>query len=222
MTTTRPTGLDMDALLLDSWLLVASLQHQPTFIEGQGLALWQRCVADVERVQHALRDGGVAEQSRQDILLAQCALLDEAVKGRGVQDDACLQWYQLPLQGHFLQALEGGETLCERMRQRLAQPAADGLVLLCFHRVMLLGFLGGYASAQVAERQQLVTALSERVAPFMPAHTPWLEGKTVVSGRFQRWPLRAGLSLLLLAGLWWGLHGWLLWQFATYLPGGKQ
>jgi hypothetical protein len=27
------------------------------------------------------------------------ALLDEAVKGRGVEDDACVQWYDIPLQG---------------------------------------------------------------------------------------------------------------------------
>lgn len=220
----RPTGLDMDALLLDSWLQVTSLQQGAEFSEGQGRALWQRCVADVERVQQALRDAGVAEQSRQDILLAQCALLDEAVKGRGVQDDACLQWYQLPLQGHFLQALEAGETLCEHMRQRLAQPSADGLVLVCFHRVMLFGFLGGYASAEAAERQQLLTALSERIAPFSPPRTAWLDDKAGQRrGRFFRgWPLRAGLSLLLLAGLWWGLHDWLLWQLVSHLPGGKE
>jgi hypothetical protein len=27
------------------------------------------------------------------------ALLDEAVKGRGVEDDACVQWYDIPCRG---------------------------------------------------------------------------------------------------------------------------
>jgi type VI secretion system protein ImpK len=36
------------------------------------------------------------------------------VKGRGVEDEACLQWYDM--QGHFLGTMDAGDTLCERMR----------------------------------------------------------------------------------------------------------
>lgn len=77
---TESKNIDIDALLQNTWLQVISLRHGPQFTEGEGLALWQRCVSDAERVQLALRDAGVSRESRHDILLAQCALLDEAVK----------------------------------------------------------------------------------------------------------------------------------------------
>ena len=44
-------SIDIDALLQDTWLQVISLRHGPTFQEGEGRALWERCIVDVERVQ---------------------------------------------------------------------------------------------------------------------------------------------------------------------------
>ncbi|ADU70753.1 type VI secretion system protein TssL, short form [Pantoea sp. At-9b] len=213
--------VDIDALMQNSWLQVISLRHQPQFKEGEGKALWQRCVADIKQVQQVLRDAGTGDESRQDILLAHCALLDEAVKGRGVQDDACMQWYHLPLQGHFLHSIDAGETLCDRMWQVLRQPTADALVLMCFHRVMLLGFLGGYPSLQAAERQELVSALNARVPPYK--HTTEQFLLTGTEGSLQRrivshWPVRLGLSALLLLAVWWGLDRWLDQLIVVLLP----
>lgn len=94
-------SIDIDALLQNTWLQVISLRHGPKFQEGEGRLLWERCVADVERVQRALKESELDDASCQHILTAQCALLDEAVKGRGVEDDACVQWYDIPLQGTF-------------------------------------------------------------------------------------------------------------------------
>ncbi|PIF21648.1 type VI secretion system protein TssL, short form [Candidatus Pantoea floridensis] len=216
--------IDIDALLQNTWLQVISLRHGPEFTEDGGLTLWQRCVADAEHVQRVLREAGVSREGCHDILLAQCALLDEAVKGRGVQDDACLQWYHMPLQGHFLHTMDAGETLCDRMQQVLAQPEADPLVLTCFHRVMLLGFLGGYASADAPARQQLMTALAKRVPPFTrPADAPLLSlaHGGLSMGWLSLWPVRIGLTALLLAALWWGLNHWLDHLITTLLPGVK-
>ena len=84
-------SMDIDALLQDTWLQVISLRHGPQFLEGEGRAVWERCIADVERVQRELKASELDETSCQHILSAQCALLDEAVKGRGVEDDACVQ-----------------------------------------------------------------------------------------------------------------------------------
>lgn len=213
--------VDIDALMLNCWLQVISLRHQPQFREGEGKALWQRCVADIERVQNVLRDAGISDESRQDILRAHCALLDEAVKGRGVQDDACTQWYQMPLQGHFLHTIDAGETLCDRMRQVLSQPAADAQVVKCFHRVMLLGFLGGYPTLETAERQNLVSALNERVPPcLLPPEQPLLAGtgNGLRQGVLSYWPVRLGMAALLLLALWWGLDRWLDQLIATLLP----
>lgn len=221
---TEAKTIDIDALLQNTWLQVISLRHGPQFTEGEGLALWQRCVSDAERVQLALRDAGVSRESRHDILLAQCALLDEAVKGRGVQDDACVQWYHMPLQGHFLQTMDAGETLCDRMQQMLAQPEADEMVLTCFHRVMMLGFLGGYTSIDAPARQQLVSALTKRVPPFTrAADAPLLslESGGLRAGWLSSWPARLGLTALLLAALWWGLNHWLDHLITTLLPGVK-
>lgn len=102
-------SIDIDALLQDTWLQVISLRHGPKFQDGEGRTLWERCIADVERVQRELKASELDEASCQHILTAQCALLDEAVKGRGVEDDACLQWYDIPLQGHFLGTMDAGE-----------------------------------------------------------------------------------------------------------------
>lgn len=95
-----PTG-DIDALLQDTWLQVISLRQGMTCSEGEGQVFWQRCVADIERVHQALKDAGHSEQSCQYIRYAQCALLDETVKGRGVQDDVYFVWCHSPLQAHF-------------------------------------------------------------------------------------------------------------------------
>ncbi|MFV7528854.1 type VI secretion system protein TssL, short form [Enterobacter mori] len=132
-------SIDIDALLQNTWLQVISLRHGPTFQNGEGRTLWERCIADVERVQRELKTGELDEASCRHILTAQCALLDEAVKGRGVEDDACVQWYDIPLQGHFLGTMDAGDTLCDRMRDVLREPAPDPAVVTCFQRVMLLG-----------------------------------------------------------------------------------
>ncbi|HDJ1437840.1 TPA: type VI secretion system protein TssL, short form [Serratia rubidaea] len=217
---------DIDALLQNSWLQVISLRHGPAFNDGDGRVLWERCVADVEQVQQALREAGCDEASRRHILYAQCALIDEAVKGRGVQDDACVQWYDMPLQGHFLGTIDAGDTLCDRMRDVLREPAPDSAVLTCFHRVMLLGFLGGYRSLNDPEREKLLQALHDRVPPFgYPQTAPVLAG--VKGGRrmsdwFAAWPVRIGCALLALAVLWWGLDHWLDTLLATLLPGAVQ
>lgn len=114
--------IDIDALLQDTWLQVISLRHGPTFQDGEGRTLWERCIDDVGRVQRELKASELDEASCQHILTAQCALLDEAVKGRGVEDDACIQWYDIPLQGYFLGTMDAGDTLCDRMRDVLRDP----------------------------------------------------------------------------------------------------
>lgn len=219
-------SIDIDALLQDSWLQVISLRHGPQFQEGEGRVLWERCVADVERVQRALKESGLDDASCQHILTALCALLDEAVKGRGVDDDACVQWYDIPLQGYFLGTMDAGDTLCERMRDVLREPAPDNAVLTCFQRVMMLGFLGDFRTLNDPERQKLVKALSEHVPPFSyPQTHPVLAESRAGRGIgewLSPWPVRIGLSILVIASLWWGLNHWLDQMLATLLPGAMK
>ena len=216
-------SIDIDALLQNTWLQVISLRHGPKFQDGEGRVLWERCIADVERVQHELKASELNETSCQHILTAQCALLDEAVKGRGVEDDACVQWYDIPLQGHFLGTMDAGDTLCDRMRDVLREPAPDHAVVTCFQRVMMLGFLGSFRTLNDPERQKLVNALSEYVAPFScpPSYSLLAESRVGcgMSGWLASWPVRIGLSLVAVAALWWGLDHWLDQTLLSLLPG---
>lgn len=219
----KAASIDIDALLQNTWLQVISLRHGPQFQDGEGRKLWECCIADVEDVQHKLKASGRDEASCQYILMAQCALLDEVVKGRGVDDDACVQWYDIPLQGYFLGTMDAGDTLCDRMRDALRDPAPDPAVVTCFQRVMLLGFLGNFRSLNDPERQKLVNALSEYVAPFRypQTHPVLAENRFGRRGRgwLVSWPARLGLSVIVVAALWWGLGQWLDHLLLTLLPG---
>lgn len=216
-------SVDIDALLQGTWLQVISLRNGPQFQEGEGRALWERCIADVERVQRELKASELDEASCQHILTAQCALLDEAVKGRGVDDDACVQWYDIPLLGHFLGTMDAGDTLCDRMRDVLREPTPDHAVVTCFQRVMMLGFLGSFRSLNDPDRQTLVRELSEQVTPFTyPQNHPVLAESRADQGRngwLSSWPVHIGLSVIVLAVLWWGLDNWLTQTLSTLLPG---
>ncbi|WP_336239433.1 type VI secretion system protein TssL, short form [Enterobacter chuandaensis] len=216
-------SVDIDALLQDTWLQVVSLRYGPQFQEGEGRILWERCIADVERVQRELKASELDEASCKHILTAQCALLDETVKGRGVEDDACVQWYDIPLQGHFLGTMDAGDTLCDRMCDVLRESAPDNAVLTCFQRVMMLGFLGSFRTLNDPERQKLVSALSEHVTPFSyPQTHPVLAESRAgqgMGGWLASWPVRIGLSVVVLAALWWGLDRWLDQMLLTLLPG---
>ena len=174
-------------------------------------------------MQHELKASGLDDASCQHILTAQCALLDEAVKGRGVEDEACLQWYDIPLQGHFLGTMDAGDTLCERMREVLHDPTPDLAVVTCFQRVMQLGFVGSFRSLNDPERLKLVNALSEHVPPFRcPQGAPVLIESRAglgISGWLASSPVRAGLSVAGVVALWWGLNHWLDHLLLTLLPG---
>ena len=216
-------SVDIDALLQECWLQVISLRHGPAFEEGEGRILWERCVADVERVQQILKQSDIDEASCQHILTAQCELLVVAVKVRGMQVDACVQWYDIPIQGRVLGTMDAGDTLCDRMRDVLREPAPEPAVVTCFHRLMMLGFLGSFTSLDDPARQKLVSALSERAAPFSYPHAQpvLVQSRTgrSLGGWLSSWPARIGLSVLTLVALWWGLNHWLEQMLAILLPG---
>jgi len=219
-------SIDIDALLQDTWLQVISLRYGPKFQNGEGRTLWERCIADVEAVQRELKASELDEVSCRHILTAQCALLDEVVKGRGVEDDACVQWYDVPLQGHFLGTMDAGDTLCARMHDVLRESVPDNAVVTCFQRVMMLGFIGSFRSLNDPERQKLVNALSEHVTPFSyPQTHPVLAESLAVRGMggwLASWPVRIGLSVVVVAALWWGLNNWLDQTLLTLLPGAMK
>ena len=213
--------VDIDALLAGTWLQVISLRQG--VVDPEGETLWKRCVEDIERVQKTLKDADVSEQNCHHIMYAQCAILDETVKGRSVQDDAYFVWCNSPLQAYFFKTLDAGHQLYERMRTVSREPAPDMAVLTCFHRVLMLGFLGGYVSQGVTEREQLVDQLTALVPAFSFASSRPVLATASSRHRLglwlRYWPVRLGLAGLVVALLWCGLDHWLSGLLTTLLPG---
>ena len=216
------TDIDTDALLADAWLTVTELRYGARLAEGDGEALWQHCVEDIAQVMAQLKQAGMSEASRQHILYAWCALLDETAKGREGEDDACIVWYDRPLQAKYFGSMDAGDELYERMRQVLREPAPDMAVLTCFHRVLMLGFKGS-CSLKDPAREQIVRALTDRVpsldfAPDRPLLAP-VSGSHGLREWLRRWPVCIGLSAIVAAVLWLGLNHWLDQLMTTLLPG---
>jgi len=206
--------VNIDALLQKTWLKAIRLRNGLQFKEGEGRPLWNRCVNDIVRVQTALKVAQLDEDSCQHILYAQCALLDEVVTGRGVQDDAFLQWSGIPLQKYFLGTTDAGDKLCDRMWKILRDPTAHSAVLTCFHRVIMLGFLGRYRALNDPERRQLAKALSERIISFSvspaPATCAAPPREEVQADWLTLWPTRLGLSVIFFGLAWLGYDYWLV------------
>jgi len=206
--------VNIDALLQRTWLKAIRLRNGLQFKEGEGRPLWNRCVKDIVQVQTALKVAQLDEDSRQHILYAQCALLDEVVTGRGIQDDAFLQWNGIPLQKYFLGTTDAGEKLCDRMWKILRDPTAHSAVLTCFHRVMMLGFLGRYRAINDPERRRLAKALSERMISFSGQPVRSVQAvqhrEDDMAKWLALWPTRIGLSVILLGIVWLGCDYWLV------------
>lgn len=213
------TTPDLDALLQDSYLLVVELRQGASVQDSPGLLA--RCAKLIEQVQENLKNAGVNARSVELISHAQCALLDEAALGCA-KGDAHAKWASEPLQAKFFSRYQAGEFLYEDMREALRSPAPDVLVLTAFQRVLMLGFQGRYRDVNDPEREQLLAALSERVAPLelnQVVMTQGLNGR-MTSLRQLRSPLIHFLMAgMLLIGAWWGLDQWLGGVIAALVPG---
>lgn len=216
--------INLDMLLADIWLTVTALRHGVRLADGEGETLfWQHCVDNLEQSQTTLERHGVSVASREHILYALCALLDETAKGRDGEDDACIVWYDRPLEVKYAGTMTAGDTLYGRMQAVLREPSPDLLVLTCFQRVLMLGFKGSAVSLTDPVRERLLQELSQRVPAFDVAqHQPVLAGVPAASGLrdgLRHWPVCIGLSAILVAGLWLGLNHWLDVLVTTLLPG---
>jgi len=198
-------GIDIDALLQDSYLLVVEVGNGVSVSESQ--ALWERCLELVEGVRERLREAGLAQRTIDLISHAQCALLDEIVLGKCSGDEHAA-WSKESLQVRLFNSHQAGEALYEQMREVLAEPSPDPLVLTVFQRVLLLGFKGRYQQHDDPERLRLIAALEERVAPLrctqaLPGGATRGSGFGLVGSGS---PWRHGVvAVLLLGAVWWGL-----------------
>ncbi|WP_387691802.1 type VI secretion system protein TssL, short form [Photorhabdus sp. RM71S] len=205
---------DIDGLLQNCYLLVTAL-CQGVAVE-QGDTVWRHCIDEIERVQQGLRDADLSESAIAHISYALCALLDETIlKRKREPDEGYTAWRATSLQLHFFDTAEAGNQLYARIRTVLHEPAPDKVVLTCFHRVLLLGFEGDGREETPQVREQLITRLSEQVAPLGAAPLPLLGPVPQSGGLRHAMSRRLVVTVLLLAGVWWGLSQYL----ATLLPG---
>lgn len=212
-------AVDIDALLQDTYLLVVELQQKAATKDGA--ELWNHCAAQVERCRKSLNDAGVSQRTIALICYAQCALIDETVMRHATAQSHAI-WASKPLQAQFFNRHQAGEQLYEDMREALARSAPDRLALTCYHRVLMLGFLGRYRDEGAPEREQLLTALNEHVEPLTGAGSaPVLVrggGGSWHHWLGQPWLHLAGAAIVL-AAVWLMLHRVLVDAVAVSLSG---
>lgn len=217
-------GIDIDALMADTWLTVTLLKQGATTPDGN--VLYETCSKQVERVREALDRAGYDEASMAHISYAQCALLDEVVMsrapGEGAEIDAGqMAWRKAPLQARYFGSLHAGEALWDRIAEVLRQPAPDMAVLTCYHRVIALGFHGLYSKSSVSQsqREEVIRTLAERVPP-LDAQISLVVRRTA-KHRYSLlrsvwfWITAAAVAT---AVVWWGGHLWLQALLSAQLP----
>lgn len=238
--------IDIDSLLADTWLTVAQLRHGARVPDGQ--ALYKNCCAQVESVREALEQAGYDSESITHISYAQCALLDEAVMNRkpvaassgsdapdpesepaaeteaaqNVKiDEGAKAWRAAPLQARYFGSLRAGGALYDRIAEVLRQPSPVPAVLVCYQRVLALGFQGQFSLSGVGQKQreETLASLNDRVPPLEPG-VSLLVHKT---GKRRYNLLRSVwfwiiIAVLLTASVWVGGHLWLQVLLHQQLP----
>ena len=212
--------IDIDQLMAETWLTVTMLKKGAVALDGT--ELYNTCVKQVESVREVLIREGYDDASVEHISYAQCALLDETVMNRKPEktkeggepraDEGQMAWRRAPLQARFFGSLRAGEALWDRIAEVLRQPAPNYAVLVCYHRVIALGFQGIYSLDEVSQtrRDEVAKALSERVS--LPDAGLSL---VVYRGSKHRWSLLRSvwfwivLAVIITGGVWWGGHLWL-------------
>lgn len=155
---------EIERIFYPGWLMASQLRGGQEVREGE--KLYRRACRLVQDARTALTDAGYSEISRDHMVYALCALLDESVLNRGMTDDGYLVWRRDPLQAHFFGTLNAGEELWERILNLLKETAPDTAVLTCLYRTLQLGFVGQYRARDDERREDVVRKLGERVPAF--------------------------------------------------------
>ena len=154
--------IDIDALMVQTWLTVAQLRHGGQVTDGP--ALYAACKAQVESVREALERAGLSTESIDHITYAQCALLDETVMNRKPEAqqpenrDAIISassgqdalnmtldagqraWRSAPLQAVTFAFLCARESFYDRIAELLSLPYLEPALLVGIYRVTARAF----------------------------------------------------------------------------------
>lgn len=201
----------IDAAFQDTWLLVLDISNgRPVTVDN---ALFKRCCQKVESARAQL--SVLAENIVDELLFAQCALIDEAVKTMPGTDVSV--WYSQPLQSRFFNRIDAGEAIFERLRRLLHDPAPRPELVCMYHRLLLLGFRGKYRGGKWEECQEMMRQLEallprgERGTP--PADVVATTGNNGSTYWRSTWAVLAFLAVFTTL-LWAGLRTFLYAQLA--------
>ncbi|HGN0867561.1 type VI secretion system protein ImpK [Providencia alcalifaciens] len=193
----------IDMIFAQTWLMVCQL-HQGTAIT-QGDSFYRRVCQLIDETRQKLLEHGYPESAIEHMQYAQCALIDESVMNRQQQDDGYNTWIQSPLQARYFNTLEAGDKLWDRLRSILNETAPNPDVLLCFHRVLTLGFVGKFRQKEAPERERIVAQLNVQLPDYLiTSELPLVvKPKLRFSRRRLYWFGWIG-GILVLAAMWWG------------------
>lgn len=209
----------VESVFYPGWLMVSQLRCGQR-IEN-GLALYQHACDLITTARSALVEMGYGVASCDQMLYALCALLDESVLNRTVDDDGYLTWHKDPLQARFFGTLNAGEELWDRIGELLESPITDISVLVCFYWTLQLGFVGRYQGQCNAHRQAVIQALYQRVSQHYPSDITSSATRVSKVGSMRiRYGLTWCMSIVVLIALWFVLSSQLAGQVAQLIKQG--
>lgn len=197
----QSTVAKAEQILYPGWLMVSQIRNGQAAPEGD--VLYRRACQRVLQMRRQFDEAGFSESSREQMLFALCALLDESVLRRGNSGDVYQCWHVNPLQVHLFSRHDAGKALWEDIRTLLKSPAPDAAVMSCLYRTLQLGFVGQYREQEHERREDVVRALAERVPPFtLSQESPVVVRPSVLrGGRWWYW-LSWGAGIVALAAMW--------------------
>lgn len=193
----------IDRFFADTWLMVCQLRQGAEISDGK--AFYRRVCEHIDKTRQQLTENNYSQDSIENMLYAQCALIDESVMNRATRDDGYLQWIQSPLQAKYFNTLEAGDKLWDRLRNLLNEPAPNQDVLICFHRVITLGFVGKYRQTDAPEREHIIELLNNQLPAYaLSSSLPLvIKPKSRMNRRRLYWLAWVG-GFIVIAALWWG------------------
>ncbi|MBR7919522.1 DotU family type IV/VI secretion system protein [Burkholderia vietnamiensis] len=191
-------------LLRDTALLVTTLTSGGQVPDA--IALRARCKQLVEQFASALERRGFPDDVRNEALVAQCGLLDEAAL-RHLPAESRSGWEQKPLQVEQFNLHEAGERVFERLDARMREASPSVALLECYAAILGMGFVGRYAREGEAKRAALIASLNAKLETLRPpSERPFIADRA--GRRLSDWFYRlspwaiAGLAVIAAAIVW--------------------
>lgn len=201
--------IDIDQIMAKTWLLVTQLRYGHY---NETEPLYSYCCQQIESVRTTLMDAKLASEDIEHITYAQCALLDNTVMTLLADNETLNIWKEAPLQVRYFSSLDAGEVLWDRINRVLNQINPQNIVLICFHRVIRLGFLPDNlpSSIQKPEHYLILEKLSNQIIDCDPPSSLVIKNKK----KYQIQWLHSflfwfSLLLILIIAMTWGGQTWL-------------